>query len=170
MKIKPSHPALSEKRTIFIKGRKNPYDTPNVLKPVSNNNKIGKRSNRVKAKKWQGMPMFSLTLEERATCPTTCFRWVECYGNNMPFAHRYEHGELLETRLTDQLTYLARKYPGGFVVRLHILGDFYSVDYVSFWASALKTFPSLHIFGYTAHTTGKDRDWETKPPGYFLAK
>jgi hypothetical protein len=42
-------------------------------------------------------------------------------------------------------------HPGGFVVRLHILGDFYSVAYAELWGEAMATFPALRVFGYTAH-------------------
>jgi hypothetical protein len=42
------------------------------------------------------------------------------------------------------------QHPRGFVVRLHVLGDFYSVDYVNQWYRWLTLFPALHIFGYTS--------------------
>jgi hypothetical protein len=45
-----------------------------------------------------------------------------------------------------------RLFPDGFVVRLHILGDFYGVEYVGKWAAWLERFPALQVFGYTAHT------------------
>jgi hypothetical protein len=41
-------------------------------------------------------------------------------------------------------------HPGGFLVRLHVLGDFYSLDYAQLWHEALEAYPALHIFGYTA--------------------
>ena len=40
--------------------------------------------------RWRGYPVFTLTLEERATCPSYCEQWDECYGNNMPFGARLE--------------------------------------------------------------------------------
>ena len=41
-------------------------------------------------------------------------------------------------------------HPEGFVVRLHVLGDFYSVEYVDLWARLLDAHPALRVFGYTA--------------------
>src|SRR5262249_24811065 len=34
----------------------------------------------------------TLTLEERATCPTTCRHWRDCYGNKMHRAQRWQRG------------------------------------------------------------------------------
>lgn len=99
---------------------------------------------------WKGFPIFALTLEERATCPSTCLQWRSCYGNRMHWASRAKANEDLLGRLVDELEQLQTKYPRGFVVRLHILGDFFSVDYVSFWQLCLKAFPALRVFGYTA--------------------
>ena len=41
--------------------------------------------------KWAGMPMFQMSLQERASCPSTCKQWAACFGNNMAFAHRIDH-------------------------------------------------------------------------------
>jgi hypothetical protein len=41
------------------------------------------------------------------------------------------------------------RYPTGFVVRLHILGDFYSEEYAEFWRLAFIKYPALRIWGYT---------------------
>jgi hypothetical protein len=38
-------------------------------------------------------------------------------------------------------------------VRLHVLGDFYSVEYLALWATLLRLHPGLYIFGFTAHRT-----------------
>ena len=37
-----------------------------------------------------------------------------------------------------------------FLVRLHVLGDFWSVEYVRFWRLALDRLTGLHVYGYTA--------------------
>ena len=96
------------------------------------------------------MAMYSLTLEERTTCPITCEQWNNCYGNNMPFAHRFDHTDPnFLSNLDTQLDKLSKKHPQGFVVRLHVLGDFFSDDYVKWWRSMLQTYPQLHAFGYT---------------------
>jgi hypothetical protein len=39
-------------------------------------------------------------------------------------------------------------------VRLHILGDFYSLRYAARWAVWLRWLPNLHVFGFTAHEDG----------------
>lgn len=118
-----------------------------VLKPGRNSTKLGER---VTKGKWKGMPIYSLTLEERATCPRSCKMWLQCYGNNMQFAVRYRHGTALEYALSMELAALSKKYPKGFVVRLHVLGDFYSVDYVKRWEFWLTRYPALRVFGYTS--------------------
>lgn len=142
--IKGAHPA----RTRYSKGVKPP--SYNMLKPGTNNAKLG---GYVTAKKWQGMAMYSLTLEERATCPTTCQQWENCYGNNMPFAHRFDHTSPgFYDGLELQLEKLMKKHAkdGGIVIRLHVLGDFFSEDYVNWWEMMLKIFgPGLKVFGYT---------------------
>ena len=114
----------------------------------STNIKLGKW---VTKGKWKGFPILTLTLEERATCPRSCAHWFDCYGNNMMFATRYNAGADLEAMLETELTALQAKYPCGFLVRLHILGDFYSVGYVAKWAKWLGMFPALHVYGYTAN-------------------
>lgn len=99
---------------------------------------------------WKGFPIYTLKLEERATCPRSCRQWLSCYGNNMPFAHRYRHGPDLEAAICREVRDLARKHRRGFVIRLHDLGDFYSLGYVNLWIDMLRLYPALHIFGYTA--------------------
>ncbi len=118
-----------------------------MLKRGKQNKKLG---DKVSVKKWKGMTLYSLTLEERATCPTSCSQWDVCYGNNMPFAHRFDHTDPnFLVLLKAQLMGLSVKHPSGFVVRLHVLGDFYSKEYVEFWKKMLMSFPNLHVFGYT---------------------
>lgn len=120
-----------------------------MLKSGKSNKKLGAL---VRKGMWKGLPIFSLTLEERASCPSHCEQWSNCYGNNMPFAHRYDHTHpLFEQTLASNLCSLANKYNQGFVVRLHVLGDFYSEDYVKFWLTMMVNIPDLHVFGYTHH-------------------
>lgn len=94
---------------------------------------------------------FTATLEERASCPATCREWASCYGNRMQAAERIEHGPALMPALAREIAGLAARHPGGFLVRLHVLGDFWSVDYVAFWEEQLTRTPALHLFGFTAH-------------------
>lgn len=118
-----------------------------VLKPGSYQRKLGAI---VLKGKWKGFPIFSLTLEERATCPRSCQQWFRCYGNSSGMSVRYTYGEALLEAIYNDLVLLERKHPRGFVVRLHQLGDFFSVEYVEFWRAMLDDFPALHCFGYTA--------------------
>jgi hypothetical protein len=97
-----------------------------------------------------GMPLRVLTLEERATCPATCKAWEFCYGDNMFLAKRNDaFADGFEDYLRDDLRELARKYPKGYVIRLHELGDFYSVAYVQLWRDMMAELPALHVYGYT---------------------
>jgi hypothetical protein len=145
--------AIEIGRTVYhqaVKAADNLGKTERVIKR-STNAKLGKAITRGK---WSGMPLYTVTLEERATCPKTCAHWATCYGNNMPFATRYAAGETLEAQITVEVAALAKRHPDGFAVRLHVLGDFYSTDYVALWASLLREFPALHVFGYTARMPG----------------
>ncbi len=144
-----ANPAVVRGRTIFPTTVFGPADTPRLLVSGHNNRKIGKE---VQKGEWSGMSIYMLTLEERATCPRTCQLWRECYGNAMHMARRHRHGPDLEARLAREVAVLARENPRGFVVRLHVLGDFYSVDYVRLWTSLLRSVPELHVYGYTARS------------------
>ena len=132
--------------TRYKKGIKRPMDSKNVLKKGGANKKLG---NKVLKGKWKGAYIYSLTLTERATCPTSCHHWEDCYGNNMPFAHRFEHGPLLQDKLTEEVRALCSKHD-KVAIRLHVLGDFYSIDYVRFWDALMCVHPNLHVWGYTA--------------------
>ena len=114
----------------------------------STNVKLGKKVTRGKLK---GFPILTLTLEERATCPLSCIHYADCYGNNMMNATRYQADESLIEQIESDLAFYQAKHPKGFLVRLHVLGDFYSVAYVAQWAKWLGMFPALHIYGYTAN-------------------
>lgn len=120
---------------------------PRLLKSGHNSRKIGKQ---VAKGRLKGAPIFTLTLEERATCPRSCEQWANCYGNNMHFAQRISDDGTLIRRLWGELAALNAEFPKGFLIRLHVLGDFYSPEYVRFWRQALEEFPGLWIFGFTA--------------------
>lgn len=141
-------PAAVEGRTRYPKRRVKPADAPRLFKRGAWNRKIGDRALKGRFK---GMQIFTLTLEERATCPRSCANWLDCYGNKMNWSSRLEAGPQLEWRLAQELADLQTKYPGGFVIRMHVLGDFYSVGYAKLWIAWVDCFPALHIFGYTAH-------------------
>ncbi len=144
--------AIEQGRTQYLDFGVKEVIAQNVLKRSMQNDKLGKmREWRVGA--FKGMPLYSLTLEERATCERSCNAWDVCYGNNMPFAHRFDvtqdGGLALMMRLTVELDKLDTKHKQGYSIRLHILGDFFSVEYVDFWREQLATRPLLHIYGYT---------------------
>jgi hypothetical protein len=99
----------------------------------------------------KGARIVSLALEERATCPRSCAVWDYCYGNNMPRLQRYNPGPALEAKITMEIVSLCERHE-KVLVRLHILGDFYSLAYLRHWARLLDRFPGLHVFGFTAWT------------------
>lgn len=151
------HPAVVEGRTLFPNRVARTEGSMRFLVSGVNNAKIGKT---VEKGPWAGMPVFTLTLEERKTCPRSCEVWRDCYGNSQQWPNRWDHTdpEFLPTLAAEVVT-LGRQNPKGFVVRLHVLGDFYSVEYVLFWAELLARVPSLRIYGYTARTVADaDRD------------
>lgn len=145
------HPAHRSGRSIFPSRVFDPNEVGRVLKDGHQSRKVGKRVMKGPRRGW---PIFTLTLEERATCPRSCKVWSTCYGNSMQAAERIVAGEALEAAVWNELLALQFAHPKGFLVRLHVLGDFYSLGYVTLWKRALAAFPALHIFGYTAHLPG----------------
>jgi hypothetical protein len=139
-------PAMRTMRTMYPSTVVAATEAP-VLKSGIHSSKIG---GRVLKGRWRGLPIYTLTLEERATCPISCRHLRSCFGNKMQWAIRFEHGELFERRLVENAVALARMHPGGYVVRVHVLGDFYSVEYVRLWRAMIETIPELRVFGYTA--------------------
>lgn len=147
MKLKADHPAVLEARTIHPKMVKDA--NRRLLKPSSDNTKLGKGHKVIQKGILKGVPMYSLTLEERKTCPNTCLNWQQCYGNNMGFAHRIDHTDKdFLSNLEKEIAELNKK--GMFLVRLHVLGDFYSREYIRFWDWMLLKYRNLHVFGYTS--------------------
>ena len=67
----------------------------------------------------------------------------------MPFAHRFSNPNI-DLILEKEIESLMQKHKDGIVIRLHVLGDFFSVEYVLFWQEMLLKHPKLCIFGYTA--------------------
>jgi hypothetical protein len=98
---------------------------------------------------WRGMPIYSLALPERTTCPRSCQRWSDCYGNQMPFVTRFRVDTALYAKLRVELDALGAVFP-LWAVRLHTLGDFPNLRYVRFWLDALQSHAGLHLFGFTA--------------------
>lgn len=148
------HPAIVDGKPYYSKASITAPAAINLLVPGKNHWKIGSS---ITKGKWQGYPIYTLTLEERSTCPKSCRHWRSCFGNQMPWARRIIAGPELEARLPDALQVLQITHPGGFAVRLHVLGDFYSVEYVDLWRGWLDRFPALHVFGFSAR-------WERSDP------
>lgn len=142
------HPAVRGGRTLFPSRVFAPDESARLLKSGHHSRKIGKTVTKGKHRGW---PIYTLTLEERASCPRTCREWASCFGNHMHAAERVEHGSALLEPLGNELCELARMHPGGFTVRLHVLGDFWSTEYVAFWDAMLRALPMLAVFGFTAH-------------------
>lgn len=135
-------------RSIFPSRVFDPDEVQRALKSGHQSRKIGAFVTKGPRKGW---PIYTLTLEERASCPRSCQHWLDCYGNNMQAAERLVAGAELEEMLERELRALDEAHPDGFLVRLHVLGDFYSADYVEFWQRMLDELPALHVFGFTAH-------------------
>jgi hypothetical protein len=155
--LSPTHPAIVNSQTMY---RKNVHDAGNYAHAVikaSTNIKLGKK---VTKGHLRGAKIFTLTLEERATCDSECEHWLDCYGNNMPFGHRFEANDALMVSIERDLDELDAKGK-PYLVRLHILGDFFNLKYVLFWKKQLKNRELLNIYGYT-------RNHPNKPLGYAL--
>ena len=129
--------------TVFLKTRRLPEEVKTITKSGEYSMKIGAR---VEKTEWKGRAIRTLTLEERASCPRQCENWTTCYGNNMNFTPRLVHGEDLEILLYEEM----RQIGAGKCIRLHQLGDFYSLRYVEVWKRIVERFDVV-AFGYTAH-------------------
>jgi hypothetical protein len=143
------HPAVVEGRTLFPSRVFDAADVGRVLIPGESSRKIG---GRVTKGSWKGSRIFTLSLEERASCPRSCTHWRSCYLNHMPFTKRLRRGPALVARIEEELIELTERHPEGVVIRAHVSGDFWSASYVRQWARWLRRFSNLRVFGYTAHS------------------
>lgn len=134
------------KGTIFPNRVSDPTDLHTVLKEGRWNAKIG---GDVLVGHLKGARIYTLILEERATCPHSCDLWTRCYGNNMSRSTRYRLSPELLERLRQEVAYLCFKHE-KVLIRLHILGDFATMDYLRFWVEQLDPNQNLYIFGFTA--------------------
>lgn len=141
-----SHPAMRNQTTRYPATVRDPVPGEPVLKSGHDNVKLG---GVVQKGRLAGAPIYGLTIEERATCPEDCEMSAVCYGNRMHFARRWRAGEALEAALDWDLAVVARQHPEGFLIRLHVLGDFYSLDYVEKWSAWLDSHSALNVFGFT---------------------
>ena len=120
----------SKRKVVYREQWLAPGELRRGLKSGLQRRKIGRGVTKGKQRGWRIYPR---TLEERASCPRSCLEWQSCFGNHMHAAERIEHGPALLEPLGLELCDLARQHPAGFMVRLHVLGDFWSTDYVQFW-------------------------------------
>lgn len=150
--------------TIYQKSIKDVKDYPFDLLKKPTSKKLGAAGTKVLKGRLKGAQVFTLTLTERDTCPESCGHWEDCYGNNMPFAHRFKVGEDFEERLFTEIDLKAQKAKAKgqkILVRLHVLGDFYSSGYVLKWVSKIVKHDNLFVWGYTHVTQTDNRDtWQ----------
>lgn len=164
------HLAVVEGRTLFPGTVVGTFNSRRFLVSVDNSSKIGKM---IEKGPWAGFPTFTLTLEERATCPRSCHMWQGCFGNSMQWARRNDayDPDFIPALKAEVITLVrevcstlpnkpAYRPPKGIVIRLHVLGDFSSLDYVQAWADMMEKLPELHIFGYTANSVDDPERWE----------
>ncbi len=142
-----NHPALTEGRTLYpatVRASRDRW----ALKSGDNARKIGAR---ILKGRWRGYAVYTLTLEERKTCPTSCHHWRSCMRTDKSVWRMSGNRPCnLLWRLEREVALLEIRHPGGFAVRLHVLGDFFSVEYVQFWERLLERHPVLHVWGYSA--------------------
>lgn len=147
------HPAMVEGRTLFPRSVIDASDAPRLLVPGFNSSKIG---GRIIKGPWARLQIYTLTLEERATCPTTCGLLRECFGNSSPFSRRHRDDGTMVERLGVEISALLQQHRRGIAVRLHVLGDFATADYARAWLAWVKHYPKLHVFGFTAWQPGTE--------------
>lgn len=160
MRLADDHPAVVEGRTLFPNTVVNPFESRRFLVSGENSSKIGKL---VEKGPWAGLPVYCLTLEERATCPRSCHMWNSCFGAGMPLARRNNalDADFIPALKAEVVTLVRETCapnpfrpkdtpPKGLVIRLHVLGDFFSAAYVAMWRELMRFLPELRVYGYTA--------------------
>jgi len=120
-----------------------------VLKSAKANRKVGAGSDTILKGPFKGMALYTLSLEERATCWPGCSNWGVCYGDHSPWVARHRPGPALDKGIVADVAALASRHPQGIAVRLHVLGEFHSLGYVSLWRDLLDMEPLLHLWGTT---------------------
>ncbi len=155
MSLRADHPAMVGNRTLFPSTvvTVTEAEPARLLISGDNNRKIGKT---VEKGRFKGYGIFMLSLEERATCPTECSARAYCYGNGMQMARRHRIGDsdVFFDRLGFEIAELLDDHD-GLLIRLHVLGDFPSAEYVAFWKDVLDEHPNVACFGYT-HRKGDE--------------
>ena len=171
MKLNKNDIAIKNKTTKYINNIIDDVEKPYIYRnkkysnypfsiiKESKNKKLGKKVLKGNKKDFK---MYTLTLVERSTCTNECEHYLTCYGNNMMYAIRFNpYNKNFLIRLESDIKTIANKPNNkkGFLLRLHVLGDFYNVDYVLFWKRMLQLYPNLNIYGYTRnHNNSKYLD------------
>ena len=146
--LNATHKAIVNAQSVY---QKNIHDAETYPYNVIKRNTGAKLGRVVKKTRLRGAKIYVLTLEERTTCDPDCEHWLDCFGNNMPYAHRFKANTALLGAISKNLDEIDAK-GHIYLVRLHILGDFYSLEYVDFWQDQLERRPLLNIYGYTRNT------------------
>lgn len=145
--LRSDHPAVIEDRPLFPSRVFNARKLGRILISGENNRKLGSHW----SKGWPGLPIFTLSLPERSTCPDSCPVRDACMGNRQQHTYRVANDNDLIPKLGEELFDLASMFPTGFSVRLHALGDFPDLAYARFWVDQVRHWKPLHVFGFTAH-------------------
>jgi hypothetical protein len=153
VRLAPDHPAMIDNRPLFTWKIGEPAQGERVIKSGSHNRKLDAGTFRGVDRKH---PIMGITLRERTDCPPTCVARDVCTGNKMHYARRFVVGPRFYDFVTRECAELSLDYPDGWLLRLHILGDFVSAEYVGFWEQRLVENPPLKIFGFTAHERGNE--------------
>lgn len=117
-----------------------------------------------------GQAIFSWSIPAVTTCPgqTTVCRSI-CYACSgrfrMPAVKRRLQRNLKQSRrknFVDRMTEEIRR-SGVIVLRLHVSGDFFDVEYSSKWLAIMKRSPRVRFYGYT-------RSWRVPEIAEVLTK
>ncbi len=160
--IADDHPAARDGRSLHHhKGVQPVTAETEIISSANSNTKIGRYMVDPEKRAWA--EIFTVTWEERRTCPRSCTHWLDCYTNNTPRMRRKDYDlareeeilSLMEAQLVQHLERIRTPY---MYVRLHQAGDFPTLRYVEWWEEMLTKYPRVHVFGYTHRATDKDDD------------
>jgi hypothetical protein len=90
--LPPDHLAMREQRTLFPNTVRSANPDELVLKSGIHSTKLG---DKIVKGVWKEALIFSLTLEERKTCPITCQQLPLCMGNGMHLGAATIHSDVL---------------------------------------------------------------------------
>ena len=134
--------------TIFRKMIQPINSDKRILKNGSTNKKL--KDDIVEHGAWALSKILNVSGIERFHCPKTCHHWNDCYGNGMPFAHRFQiDNSIVQDKLhTECMNLPVRKH--GYAIRLHVIGDFPNERYIQTWYDIMMKREDIKVFGFTA--------------------